>query len=427
MNYTDDFIGYLNRATSPIQTADTVINRLEANGFQELTLKGSWKLERGGAYYVKAYPTTVFAFKIGESSQKEALKIITSHTDTPGFKVKPNPELPKKGYLMLNTELYCQPMFYSWFDRPLSMAGHVILRSENIFEPTVVPADLSELILTIPSLAIHMNRDINKSAAFNPQKDMLPLVSSLKKEMETDGWLLGYLAEHVGCKVDDILDYDLYVYVKESGIAIGKDRDLISAPRIDNQSSVYASIQSLIESNPQTGISLAACFDNEEIGSTTKQGADSMLLTQILKRISIALNMTEEEMYRMYDDSFYISADGAHALHPNAADKSDPTNEAVINRGIAIKLSAKQSYASDGISAGIFKSMCEANGLRYQYLVNRSDIPGGRTLGPLVSKYLPIKGVDVGLPMLAMHSARELCGAEDLKDMIAIFRFFYNY
>lgn len=428
MNYTNDFIEYLKRATTPIQAVNTAIERLEANGFKELKMGDSWCVERGGAYFVKPYPTSLFAFKTGLTDfRQEAFRIITSHTDSPGFKIKPNPEMPTKGYLKLNTELYCQPMFYSWMDRPLSIGGHLVVKSDDLFNPTLIPVDIDEPLMTIPSLAIHYNREVNTSAVFNPQKDMLPLVTALEEQLDCEGWLNSLMADRAGCAVEDILDYDLYVYIKEEGCFIGSDLNMVSAPRVDNLASVYASIESLIESNPSTGVSLAACFDNEEIGSGTKQGADSMLLKQVLDRICIALNKVDDQLFRMYANSFMISADGAHALHPNVAEKSDPTNEPVINKGIVIKVSARQHYTTDGVSGGIFKSICDASEVPFQYLVNRSDIPGGKTLGQMVAKYAPIKGVDVGLPMLAMHSARELFGAKDFEDMIRVFRYFYDY
>ena len=281
--------------------------------------------------------------------------------------------------------------------------------------------------MTVPSLAIHFNREVNKGATFNPQKDMLPILGPVKEAFEKEGYLLDLLAKETGCSKESILDYDLYLYIQETPSFVGQDKAMVSAPRVDNQASVYGAIKGLIDGAPSTGIALAACFDNEEIGSATKQGADSLLLSQIIERIAGGMGKMGDQLYRMYASSFMLSADGAHALHPNVPEKNDPTNEPVIGGGVAVKVSAKQSYTTDGVSAGIIKDIFERNQLSYQYLVNRSDEPGGRTLGQMVAKYIPIKGVDVGLPMLAMHSARELFGTEDFEDMMALFKAFYGY
>lgn len=428
MEQINEFINYLDKATTPIQGVSASIEKLEAAGFDELKMGDGWKLETGDAYYIRPYPTTLVAFRVGiVDHTQQGFRIITSHTDTPGFKVKPNPEMTTKGYLKMNTEVYCQPMFYSWLDRPLSVAGHVVLKSDSVFKPKIVNVDVRYPLMTIPSLAIHFNREVNKGVSFNPQKDMLPLMSLLKDELEAENFLLNILAKESSCNVQDILDYDLYVYVQEKGRRIGRDQDLVSAPRVDNQASVYTSIEALINSELNSGISMAVCFDNEEIGSATKQGADSMLLLQILERIAMALGKVGDQLYRMFDQSFLVSADGAHALHPNYEEKNDPTNLPIINQGIVIKVSARQSYTTDGISGGIFKRLCEQNDINYQYLVNRSDVLGGRTLGQMAAKYVPIKGVDVGIPMLGMHSARELFGEKDFVDLIKVFECFYGY
>lgn len=428
MTYTDQFIEYLTTATTPIQSVSENIYRLEEEGFEALDMKDAWRIEEGGAYYVRPFPTTLIAFKVGANDHvQHGFKIITSHTDNPCFKVKPNPETVTKGYVQLNTEVYSPPMFYTWLDRPLSLGGHVVLRSENVMKPVVAEVDFLYPLLTIPSLAVHYNRTVNADGAkFNPQKEMLPIMSMVKKSFIKEGYLNNLLAEEVGCDASDILDYDLYLYVKEDGLRVGPDGALVSAPRVDNQASVFASIQSLIEAKPNKSIALAACFDNEEVGSLTKQGADSTLLYQITERIGLALHKNEEMMYRMLNHSFMISADGAHGVHPNYMEKNDVTNFPVLNGGIVVKSSARQSYMTDGISSGIFKQMCEQAGVPFQTLVNRSDILGGKTLGPLASKYMPMQGVDVGVPMLAMHSARELFGASDFEDMLKVFKYFYN-
>lgn len=428
MTYTDQFIEYLTTATTPVQSVSENICRLEEEGFEVLDMKDAWRIEAGCAYYVRPFPTTLIAFKVGINDyEQHGFKIITSHTDNPCFKVKPNPEKVTQGYVQLNTEIYSPPMFYTWLDRPLSLGGHVVLKSENPLKPLVAEVDFLYPLMTIPSLAVHYNRTVNtEGAKFNPQKEMLPIIGVVKDSFEKEGYLNKLLAEEVDCEASEILDYDLYLYIKEDGLRIGAEGDLVSAPRVDNQASVFGSIQALIEAKPEKSIALAACFDNEEVGSLTKQGADSTLLYQITERIGMALHRNNEMMYRMWNNSFMVSADGAHGVHPNYMEKNDVTNFPVLNGGIVIKSSAKQSYMTDGISSGIFKQICEQAEVPYQTLVNRSDIPGGKTLGPLAAKYMPMQGVDVGIPMLAMHSARELFGASDFEDMVKVFKYFYN-
>lgn len=428
MTYTDHFIDYLKTATTPIQSVSQSISRLEEAGFLALDMGDAWTLENGGAYYVRPFPTTLIAFKIGKNDHTiQNFRLITSHTDSPGFKIKPNPEKSSKGYLQLNTEIYSPPMFYTWLDRPLSLGGHVLLRSDDVFKPTRVEVDFMYPLMTIPSLAVHFNRTVNSEGAhFNPQKDMMPLLDVLKEDIEAEGYLNSLLAKEVGCEGEDILDYDLYLYVKEEGYRIGPAGDLVSAPRVDNQASVFASLQALMETDVDKDILMAACFDNEEIGSLTKQGADSTLLSQVAERVALAMHKTDEQFYRMLEGSRMISADGAHGYHPNYPEKNDVTNFPVLGKGIVLKVSARQSYMTDGVSGAVFKGLCEKADVPYQQQVNRSDILGGKTLGPIASKYLPIPGVDVGVPMLAMHSARELFSASDFEDMVALFKAFYG-
>lgn len=428
MTYTDQFIEYLETATSPIQSVSECIRRLDGAGFKALEMGDRWAMENGGAYYVRPFPTTLIAFKVGKKNYtQQNLRIITSHTDCPGFKLKPNPEKLSKGYLQLNTEVYSPPMFYTWMDRPLSLAGHVLLKSDQVLKPTRVEVDFLYPLMTIPSIAIHFNRTVNKEGAvMDPQKELLPIMELLQEEIEKEGYLNRLLADELGCDVETILDYDLYLYVKEEGLHIGPSGDMVSAPRVDNQASVYGSVQALMEAEVDKDILIAACFDNEEIGSLTKQGADSTLFMQVVERIAICIHKTGDDLYRMLEGSIMLSADGAHGYHPNYPEKNDVTNFPVLGGGLALKVSARQSYMTDGVSGAIFKGICDQAGLKYQVLVNRSNILGGKTLGPLAGKYLPMKGFDVGIPMLGMHSARELFSASDFEDMVQLFKYFYN-
>ncbi|MEA1974449.1 MAG: M18 family aminopeptidase [Bacillota bacterium] len=426
-NNVKEFIDYIEMATSPIQAVTSSINTLKSNGFKELSFKDVWNITKGGKYYVRPYSTTLMAFTVGsEFSIESGVKIITSHTDSPTFKVKPNPELNTSGYLKLNTEVYGGPIYNSWYDRPISLAGQVVLKSDDIYNPKVVEIDLKEPLLIIPSLAIHFNRTVNTGVEINPQKDLLPIMQTIEKDFETKDYLIKLLAKEIKCEIDEILDFDLYLYVTEKANTVGLDKEFISSPRIDNLSMVFSSVKALINSENSESINMIACFDNEEIGSTTKQGADSTLFHQILERIMFALNIKNEKMYKVLNNSFMISADGAHAVHPNVVEKNDITNFPVVNSGIAIKVSAKQSYATDSISSSIFKRICNQAEVSFQTFINRSDERGGKTLGPIAGKYLPIRAIDVGVPMLSMHSARELMGKNDFIDSIKIFNAFFK-
>ncbi|BEP29837.1 M18 family aminopeptidase [Helicovermis profundi] len=426
-NSVKEFVNYIDIATTPIQAVSHSIDILKNNGFEQLNFNKKWNLVKGNKYFIRPYSTSLVAFSVGsEFSVNDGLKIITSHTDTPTYKIKPNPEINSSGYLKLNTEVYGGPIFNSWFDRPISLAGQIVLKSDNIFEPKIVEIDFRKPLLIIPSLAIHFNRKVNKGVEVNPQKDLLPLMKTIEKDFETKNYLMGLLAEQAGCEVDEILDFDLYLYVTEKAETVGLTEEFISSPRIDNLSMVFSSFEALINSKNSKGINIAVGFDNEEIGSTTKQGADSTIFRQIVERILLALEVKEEDKYNLFNKSFMISADGAHAVHPNVIEKNDITNFPLVNSGIAVKVSAKQSYATDSISSAIFSQICEKADVPFQKFVNRSDEPGGKTLGPIAGKYLPIKTIDVGLPMLSMHSARELMGAKDLIESIKIFKTFFE-
>ncbi len=424
---TDGFAKYIEKATSPIQAVDAAVERLEGKDFQQLKMSDEWYLNPGGCYYVKPYPTSLFAFTIGSGKYVESgFKIVSAHTDCPGFKVKPSPEMTVEGYIKLNTEVYGGPINSSWMDRMLSLSGRVVLRSDDPFKPTSVNVDFGCSLMTIPSVAIHMNREVNKGIELNRQKDMLPMIGQFVEGFEKENWLIGVLADELSIKKEEILDFDLYVYINEKAEYFGIENCFLSSPRIDNLTMVYSAIESLLESEHKDYVNLVACFDNEEVGSSTKQGADSTLLAIITERIALALNKTRSQYLRLLAGSFLISTDGAHALHPNAADKNDPTSKPVLNKGIVIKSTASQNYASESDSIGVVIQLCEKAGIPYQRFVNRSDTPGGKTLGPLMTKYLPVRAVDIGIPMLAMHAAKETMGTKDLEDMTTLLKTFFN-
>ncbi|WMW21696.1 M18 family aminopeptidase [Methanolobus mangrovi] len=426
-NHISDFFGFMKNATTAVQTVDTIRERLDAEGFMELNMNEPWKLNLSGKYYLTPYPSMLVGFTIGSDQYlTKGVKIIAAHTDSPGFRIKPSPEVNSEGMLTLNVERYGGPILNTWFDRPLSIAGRIAVRSDEVLKPKVIHLDFQRPILIIPNLAIHMNHEVNKGVEIKVQKEMQPLLTQLIEDEIKDNYLLDLVAEKAGVAREDILDMDLNVYCSEEGMLVGAKEEFISCPRIDDLSMVYAAMEALVGSKQKDGVNMVAFMDNEEIGSMTKQGADSVLLSTILERIRMGTVGKAQQFPGQVMDSFVISADGAHGLHPNYGEKNDITNKPVMNKGIAIKISGNRSYASEVETIAAFQQLCDRAGLRYQKFVNHSDQPGGKTLGPLLSKYVPVHVVDVGVPMLAMHSTRELMGKQDFLDSIEIFRTFFQ-
>lgn len=432
MNTTNSLLQFIKKATSPYHVVKEGITLLEKHGFEKLDLKTPWTLQKGGCYYTAPYDTCLFAFIIGGGiDHTPSFRIGASHTDHPGFRIKPNADLSEKIYCKLNTETYGGPILNTWLDRPLSIAGKVSLRSSHPFSPETKLIDLQKPLLTIPNLAIHLNKTINQGTELNKQTDLCPLFSikDMKEENDKDIFL-SYLSRQMNTTKDHILDYDLYIYNAEEGCLLGAYDDFISSPRLDNLTSVYALLESLISCSCQNQvskkhISLAACYDNEEIGSRSKQGADSMITSIILKKIYQGLHLSNDNFINSVMDSFCISADVAHGLHPNYVSKYDPTNIALLNNGVVLKLNYNQKYATDTEAIAAIQQICHSGNIKYQKFVNRSDQPGGGTLGSILSSWLPIKTADLGVPLLAMHSARELMGIKDQEALSALMRTFF--
>ncbi len=422
-NIAKELIDFINKATTPYHTVEEGKNLLLSNGFIELDVRDEWELEVGGAYYVSPYPTSLFAFTIGENWESgQAIRIGAAHTDTPGFRVKPNGEMASNGYLRLNTEVYGGPILNTWLDRPLSIGGRVSLKSDDTFKPNIKYFDVKEPVITIPNLPIHINREVNKGVELNKQIDTIPLFSMEKEGTDKGSYFKNYIAKQLDVEPSDILDYDIYVYNAETAMEIGLDKEFISGPRLDNLTSVLALLKAVINGRRNEGINLIALYDNEEIGSRSKQGADSAVLSLLIDKLLRGLDAKEgDKLFDMAVDSLLISVDVAHGLHPNRPEKFDPTNQTKLNEGIVIKIDSNQRYTFDTEAVAIVQQICEKSGAKYQKFTNRSDVGGGGTLGPIISSWLPMKTVDLGIPLLAMHSARELMGVEDqlyLEDML---------
>ena len=409
-----ELLEFINQSTSPWHTAEASARLLKQAGFEELVWGDSWKIEEGKGYYTKVFGSTLLAFRKGkarDNNQGPELRIAAAHTDFPGFRLKPRASMLAEGYGILNVESYGGLILSTWQDRPLSMAGKIVLKGEGPFSPDVRLIDFGRPLLTIPSLAIHMNKKVNDGIALNKQKDMLPLAAVFGKNADAE-YMNSFLAHELGCFKEDILSYELNLYPYEGGCQLGLAGEMVSAGRLDNITSVMACLKGMINSKA-AGLQVIALFDNEEIGSRTKQGADSGILLMLLKRIYAASGIAEEILIRDIADGFMLSVDVAHGVHPDYLSKSDPTNKPVLGGGAVLKQAAVQSYAGDAEAVSIVSSICQENGIPYQQFVNRSDMPGGATLGSIASSLVPMRTMDIGLPILAMHSARETMGSAD--------------
>jgi len=425
--FAENLIDYIYDSPTAFNAVETSKDLLLKNGFNELKMNEKWKLKVGGKYFITKNSSSLTAFVINSDNMQDGFRIIGSHSDSPTFRIKPNAEMTvENSYLKLNTEGYGGAILSTWFDRPLAIAGRVVLKSENVLCPRQEIININRPVCIIPNIAIHMNRSINDGYKFNKQKDTLPLVGLIDDTLEKDDFLLNEISRELNVDKKEILDFDLYLYEYEKGNIIGPSEEFISSSRLDNLSMAHASLHGLIDSKGKNGINIASIFDNEEVGSSTKQGADSNMLPNLLERICISLGKDREEFFSAIYSSFMISADLAHALHPNLVEKHDPTNKPIMGGGPVIKISANQAYTSDAFSSGVYKNICEKCGVKYQQFVNRSDERGGSTIGPISSTHLDIDSVDIGSPILSMHSVRELGSVEDHFNIYKTFVEFYQ-
>lgn len=417
-------------AVSPFHAVEYAAEKLKEDKFQELRIKDKWNLEKGGKYYVVHHGTTMIAFTIGEEFQPEdGFRIAASHTDFPCFRIKIRPEMTEERYEKLNVESYGGLMLNTWMDRPLSAAGRVAVRGKDVFHPDMRLIDLKKPIATIPNLAIHMNRDINKGVELNKQTDTIPVIGMLPENTQKDAkkdFFLTYVARELGVAKEDIINYDLNLYIAEQASYVGMEDEFISAPRLDNMTSVHAVEKALLLGKRKAGINVGAFFDHEEIGSKTKQGAGSMLLNHVMEKIYLSLGYSELEYKSAMDSSMLLAVDVGHGYHPNQNKKHDPVNKGALNEGVSIKQAASQSYATDSEGIAIVTQICEAYDIPYAQFTNRSDATSGSTLGSIASAMLPVMTVDVGVPLVAMHSARELMGSEDQFALVKLVKEYFS-
>lgn len=415
--------------SSPVNflAAEYAVNRLLDAGFERVSLTALPKLEPGKGYFITKNSSSVFAFRVGSGALTDGFKLICAHTDSPCFRVKPCPEMVSEGGMIrLNTEVYGGPILYTWFDRPLSLAGRVILRGESPLHPQVRLLHIRRPLLIIPHLAIHFNREVNEGNKINRQRDMMPVLGFIKEHFEKENLLLNIVAEELGVDASDILDFDLSLYDATPASLCGLNNEFVSSGRQDDLLMAFAGLEALLSSKPSAMTQVLALFDNEETGNMTKQGSASPMLRNLLDALILNRGGAQGDLYAAVENSFMVSADMAHALHPNYADKHDPTNHPVMGGGPVIKYNANQKYVTDAESAAVFAEVCRAAGVPFQYFVNRSDIAGGSTLGNTLTTQLPMRGVDMGNPMWAMHSARETSALVDTEYAIKAFTKFYD-
>lgn len=417
---TQDLLDFIAASPTCFQAAGQIADRLAQAGYEELPESAVWNLKPGGRYYTTRNHSSVLAWQMPESDEDLSFNIAASHSDAPTFKLKPNAVLQENGYLKLNTEGYGGMLCATWLDRPLSLAGRVVVREGDRIVSRLLQIDRP--LLTIPSLAIHMNRDANTHAAYNAQKDMLPLWGLGEEKPD----LKAFLAEELGVQAESVLSFDLYLYCLDRGYVWGRNEEFISSGHLDDLQCAFTTLLGFLNGRSRRSVNVYCCFDNEEVGSRTRQGAASAFLIDVLRRIMQALGKTEEDLCRALASSLMVSADNAHAVHPNVPEKSDPSNRVYLNQGIVIKYNANQSYTSDSISAALFLELCRKAGVPTQYFTNRSDLKGGGTLGSISTSQVSVASVDIGLPQLAMHSCNETAGVQDCQAMVAAITMFFS-
>ena len=426
-NYIESLLQFMDASVCNFLAVDTIKQMLSKNGYVEKRIEQPLQCKPGDKFFVTKNDSAIFAIKIGSRPINETgFKIITAHSDSPCFRIKPHPEMLSGDRLVrLNTEVYGGPILYTWFDRPLSLAGRVILRGESALKPVTRLLKIDESILMIPHLAIHFNRSVNEGNALSKQKDMLPILTRISESLSANGLLVNYIAKSLNVAVDDILDFDLFLYNTQPATLTGLNKEFVMSGRLDDLSMAHAAITAIIEATDDEATCISAIFDNEETGSGTKQGAHSPVLSNLLRRIAECQGVNFDGFCQAVGRSFMISADNAHAFHPNYAEKYDPTNHPALGGGPVIKINANCKYMTDAHSAAIFKSLCDEAGAPCQYFVNHSDVAGGSTLGNIFTGQLDIEGVDVGNPLLAMHSACETGSTDDHINMIRAFKQFF--
>ena len=427
-------LSFLDASPVNFLAVKNIADMLEAGGFRRLNpALPIGTVNAGDRFFVTKNDSSIFAFRIGAKTLADAgFHMICAHADSPTFRIKPNAEMLVEGGLVkLNTEVYGGPIMSTWFDRPLTIAGRVIVRSQDVMQPQTMLLHIKRPLLQISNLAIHFNRQVNDGVKLSKQKDVLPLLGQINSQLEAGNLLMNVIVEELNkqrpIQQEDILDFDLYLADTAPACTFGVHNEFISAGRLDDLSMCFAGLEAMLAAHDTDTTQVLAIFDNEETGSQTKQGAGSPFLSYMLKRIALAQSQTEEAYYQAVERAFMISADNAHAWHPNYAEKYDPTNHPMLGGGPVIKFNAAQKYASDAASAAVFAGLCAKAGVPCQRFVNHSDVAGGSTLGNILASSIPLRGVDMGNAILAMHSCRETGSVRDHEYCVKVFTEFFEF
>ena len=419
---------FLDKSPVNFLAVKTIKEVLIASGYREIKASDPLGVVKAGdKLFVTKNDSSLYAINVGMETMAEVgFKMICAHCDSPTFRIKPNAEIAYEGGLVkLNTELYGGAILSTWLDRPLSLAGRVILRGDDALTPVTRLLHVKRALLTIPNLAIHFNRQVNDGVMLSKQKDMLPILGFGMGESKSGSYIKDIICEELGCEAGEVLDYDLYLYDTTPASRVGMNGEFVQSGRLDDLSMVHAGLEALTATGTGRTTNVLAVFDNEETGSATKQGAGSPFLASILERIVTAQGGSREDFYRAIEKAFMISADNAHGWHPNYPEKMDLTNHPVMGGGPVIKYNASQKYVSDALSAAVFMEICRKAGVPCQKFVNHSDVAGGSTLGNILSGSIPLRGVDMGNAIWAMHSARETGSIADHVYCIKAFTEFY--
>ncbi len=425
--YTKEMLKFIDASPTAFHCVKNAADMLEEAGYMRFDEKDAWRLSRARKGYVVRNGSSLIAFSIPAGDFK-GFRIYSAHSDSPTFRLKESPEMnPECGFVRLNTEGYGGMIMSSWFDRPLSVAGRVVFEKEGVLETKLVNIDRD--LLVIPNVAIHMNPDTNKGVEYKPQSDLLPVYALA----DTKTKLSALIAKEAGVKEPEILASDLFLYTRQKGCFAGADKELILSPRLDDQECAFAGVKALCEIDtgtenfvPSEYINVLCIFDNEEVGSGTKQGADSTFLEDTLYRIAESMSLSRTDYLRLLADSFAISADNAHAAHPAMAGKADPVNKPALNKGVVLKFNGSQKYATDAVSAGFVRSLCRKNDIALQNYANNSNVRGGSTLGNISTAHVSVPTADIGLAQLAMHSSCETAGAYDVDELVKLARSFFE-
>lgn len=426
-------LSFLDASPVNFLAVKNITEELQQHGYRRIdTTEALGTVKAGDKFFVTKNDSSIYAFQIGRKALAETgFHMICAHCDSPTFRIKPHAEIDCEGGIVkLNTEVYGGPIMSTWFDRPLTLAGRVIVKSKDVMTPTTLLLHVKRPLLQISNLAIHFNRQVNDGVKLSRQKDVLPILGIINDELEKGNLLMNIILEELNKQQtvarEDILDFDLYLADATPACTFGAHNELISSGRLDDLSMCFAGLEALLASQPTDTTQVLAIFDNEETGSQTKQGAGSPFLSYMLKRIALAQGGTEEAYYQAVERAFMISADNAHAWHPNYSEKYDPTNHPMLGGGPVIKFNAAQKYASDAYSASVFAGLCKKAGVPCQRFVNHSDVAGGSTLGNILASSIPLRGVDMGNAILAMHSCRETGSVADHEFCVKVFTQFYQ-